>query len=183
MRRLAALAVTLFVLLGSPAQAQARVGSDSATRLTRLGRDLAYGAVEGLAFAALDQSRDVPASWGSDWNGYEKRALSNVGEFAIQEVVTEGLAAAMNRPLDYRRCGCRSAGARIGHALAGAITDAMRDGSHRLAIPRIAGAYTGAYAQSTWRPDYVNARLRNTLINGTSSLAVGGLINLFYEFR
>lgn len=183
MRRFAALSVTLLVLLGSSAHAQARVGSDSATRLTRLGRDFVYGAVEGLGFAVLDQVRDVPTSWGSNLNGYGKRALSNVGEFAIQEVVTEGLAAAMNRPLDYKPCACRSTGARIGHALSGAVNDLMPDGSHPLAIPRIVGAYTGAYAQSTWRPDYVHARLRNTLMNGTSSLAVGALINLFYEFR
>ena len=164
------------------ATAQARVGSDSATRLTRLGRDLAYGALEGLGYAGIDQLANSPPEWGHGWHGYGKRAASNIGEFVIQESVTEGLAAALNRPLDYRRCKCRDTGGRVGHALAGAITDEMPNGSRELAVPRIVGAYVGAFAQATWRPPTSN-RQRVALVNGTTSLAFGVLINLFHEFR
>src|SRR4051812_47637642 len=83
------------------APAQVLVGKDSATRLTRFGRDAAYGAAEGLAFAAVDQWVGDPAEWGDGWTGYRKRAISNVGEFLIQEGVTEGIAAMLKRPLDY----------------------------------------------------------------------------------
>lgn len=164
------------------ATAQSRVGADSATRLTRLGRDLAYGALLGLGYAGIDQLSNSPPEWGHGWRGYEKRAASNIGEFVIQESVTEGLAAAMNRPLDYRRCKCRGTGDRIGHAFVGGITDEMPDGSRTLAVPRIVGAYVGAFAQATWRPP-TSGRTRVALVNGTTSLAIGVLINLFHEFR
>jgi hypothetical protein len=183
MRRIVALTIVLVIAAASQGGAQARVGSDSATRLLRLGRDLAYGTAEGLAFAAVDQARDVPSSWGRDLDGYRKRALSNVGEFWIQEIVTEGLAAAMDRPLDYTPCRCANIGDRAEWALKGAVTDQMRNGTHPLAIPRILGAYAGSFAQASWRPAEGANRTRAALLNGTVSLAIGAVINLYYEFR
>jgi hypothetical protein len=58
----------------------------------------------------------------------------------------------------------------------------MPNGTHPIAIPRIVGAYAGAYAQTTWRPDS-HSRLDQTLLNGTTSLAIGGVINLYHEFK
>jgi hypothetical protein len=167
----------------SVAHAQARVGSDSATRLTRFGRDLLYGTAEGLAFSGVDQWNNNPPEWGKGWRGYRKRVASNLGEFYIQEGVTEGLAAAMNRPLDYKRCKCREFGDRFVNAARGAVFDLMPDGSHALAIPRIVGAYSGSFAQAAWRPKTANSVWRVGLVNGTTSLAIGGLINLYHEVR
>ncbi|HSQ30510.1 MAG TPA: hypothetical protein VLN49_11705 [Gemmatimonadaceae bacterium] len=165
----------------SSSGAQARVQRDSSWRLQRFVHDAGYGIAEGLAYSGLDQARNTPAEWGSGWPGYGRRAASNVGEFLIQESVTEGLAAVMHRPLDYRRCRCSSTGARVAAALRGAVTDQRPNGSHPLAIPRIAGAYAGSFAQASWRP---NAnRTQTALLNGTSSLALGVLINLYHEFR
>jgi hypothetical protein len=172
------------LLLGAPPiSAQGRVGSDSATRLTRLGRDFAYGTVEGLGFAGLDQLNNDPAQWGKGWRGYGKRVASNLGEFYIQEGVTEGLAAAMNRPLDYKACRCRTFGGQVAAALRGAVTDQMPDGSHPIAVPRIVGAYAGSFAQAGWRPATSSSRARVALLNGTTSLAIGALINLYHEMR
>jgi hypothetical protein len=173
----------LTAAVSTTSTAQARVGKDSATRLTRFGRDVVYGTAEGLAFAGVDQVTHSPAQWGNGWPGYEKRAASNVGEFLIQESVTEGLAAALNRPLDYTRCKCRHTANRIGWAIKAAISDQMPDGTHPLAIPRIIGAYTGSLAQATWRPDASSGRVRVGLLNGTTSLAIGALINLYREFK
>lgn len=159
-----------------------RAAHDSSTRLERFAHDAGYGIVEGLAFSGVDQARENPPEWGKGWPGYGRRAASNVGEFLIQEGVTEGLAAIMHRPLDYHPCRCRSTMARIGSALRGAITDQMPNGSHRLAIPRIVGAYAGSFAQASWRPGSGN-RTQTALLNGTSSLALGVLINLYHEFR
>jgi hypothetical protein len=167
-----------------PLGAQVRVGSDSSTRLQRFGRDALYGTAEGLAFAALDQANNDPPEWGGGGEGYKKRALSNVGEFYIQEGVTEGLAAFMKRPLDYRRCGCRETGRRIGWALQAAVTDPLPNGTNPIALPRILGAYAGSFAQASWRP--VNggrSRTSVALLNGTESLGIGFLINLYHEFR
>jgi hypothetical protein len=182
-RFIIAVAFGAFVVGASNAHAQARVGHDSATRLTRFGRDIVYGTVTGLAFAGVDQWRNDPVEWGKGWRGYGKRAASNIGEFYIQEGVTEGLAAAMNRPLDYTRCRCRGTGDRIARALRGAVTDQMPDGSNPLAIPRIVGAYAGCSAQAAWRPATADARWRVAIVNGTTSLAIGAVINLWHEFR
>jgi hypothetical protein len=183
----AALAAAIAVILplaARPLRAQVRVGSDSSTRLQRFGRDALYGTAEGLAFAGLDQLNNDPPEWGGGAEGYKKRALSNVGEFYIQEGVTEGLAAIMKRPLDYRRCGCRDASRRIGWALQAAVTDPLPNGTHPIAWPRIIGAYAGSFAQASWRPvDGGRSRNSVALLNGTESLGIGFLINLYHEFR
>ena len=71
---------------------------------------------------------------------------------------------------------------RMGWAFWGAVTDQMPDGTHPVAVPRIVGAYVGSFAQASWRPSDSD-RGRVALWRGTTSLATGALINLFYEFR
>ncbi len=173
-------AATLAAGLAAPLAAQARIGNH--TRLERFGIDLGYGVLLGLAFAAYDQSRNDPPQWGKGGEGYAKRAASNVGQFVIQESVTEGLAAAMNRPLDYTHCKCQGFGPRTRHALLGAVTDEMPNGSHPFALPRVVGAYAGSFAQSAWRPEGSRNWLQLGLGRGTVSLAIGAGINLFHEF-
>src|SRR5262249_17395359 len=129
-----------------------------------------------------DQARNQPEEWGGGWSGYGKRAASNVGEFLIQESVTEGLAAALHRQLDYEPCHCGNAMKRIGYAIRGAVTDRLPNGKHTIAIPRIVGSYAGSFAQASWRPTDSDRR-KVALLNGTTSLGIGALINLFYEFR
>ena len=70
------------------AAAQVRVGRDSSTRLNRFGRDLIYGTGMGLLFAEVDHLRHEPPEWGKGWEGYRKRAASDIGEFVIQEGTT-----------------------------------------------------------------------------------------------
>jgi hypothetical protein len=178
----AACAVALVFVVTAPVLGQVRVDNGRHTRLQRFGRDLGYGVAEGLAFAGVDQALQEPKEWGTGGSGFGKRAASDVGEFVIQESVTEGLAAAMNRPLDYTRCSCRAPGARVGHALALSIVDQMPDGHHSLAIPRIVGAFAGSFAQASWRPGPSSDRTRVALGNAATSLAIGAGINLFHEF-
>lgn len=176
-------AISLIALTLVPATAQTqRVGRDSATRLMRFGRAVAYGAGMSFLYSGMNQINNQPAEWGKSWSGYGRRYASNFGEFMIQEGVTEGLAAIMKRPLDYTPCHCTGTGKRVGYAFAGAVTDQMPNGKHPVAIPRIVGAYAGAYGQSTWWPGS-RSRLNQTLLNGTTSLAIGGVINLYHEFR
>ena len=169
-------------LASSTAEAQVRVGRDSSTRLNRFGRDVVYGTGMGLLFAGIDQLRKEPPEWGRGWEGYRKRAASDVGEFIIQEGMTEALAAALQRPLDYERCPCRGALNRVRWALWGSVTDPMPNGRHPIAVPRIVGAYVGSFAQASWRPND-GERVRTALVNGTVSLIIGAGINLFQEAR
>src|SRR5438045_1142867 len=94
----ASLCLAPVLLAPRVATAQVRVGRDSSTRLNRFGRDLVYGVGMGLVYGELDQLRNDPPEWGAGWNGYRRRAASDVGEFVIQEGVTETLAAALHRP-------------------------------------------------------------------------------------
>ncbi|MEO7084998.1 MAG: hypothetical protein ABI442_00295 [Gemmatimonadaceae bacterium] len=178
-----AVAVAPIVSVDSTASAQSRVGSDSATRMARFGRDLPYGTVEGLGYAGIDQWRNNPVQWGTGWAGYGRRAASNIGEFYIQEITTAGLAAATNHPLNYAKCDCKVFADRVGNALRGALFDKMPSGRQALAGPRIVGAYVGSLAQASWRPTPPIGRLQTALINGTTSFATGALINLYHEFR
>jgi hypothetical protein len=181
------LCIAVVLVLGGtcpkPARAQSRVGSDSSTRITRYGRDLVYGTGMGFVYAGVDQWRNDPVEWGKGWPGYEKRLASNVGEFLVQETVTEILAGAMNRPLDYQPSPHRKTAARIAWALQQSYTDLMPDHTHPIAIPRIVGAYAGSFAQASWRPATSSGRTRIALVNGTTSLLVGAVINLYHEAR
>lgn len=176
-------AVVALVLAGTPqrAHAQVRVGRDSSTRLNRFGRDLVYGTGMGLLYAGVDQWRNEPPQWGNGWNGYKKRTLSNIGEFAIQLSVEEGLAAALKRPLDYQPCRCHDFSDRLSWALRQSVTDVTPHG-HPIAFPRIIGAYAGSFAQASWRPATSN-RASVAVVNGTVSLAIGAALNVFHEFR
>ena len=167
----------------SALHAQGRVGADSSIRSHRYAHDLLYGSLLGFAWAGVDQLRNDPPEWGNGWHGYERRLASDVGEFAIQETVTEALAAAMNRPLDYQRCRCRATGSRIAWALASSVTDPLAGGHRALAVPRIVGAYAGSFAQAAWRPATTTGRTTTALLNGSVSLLIGAGINLFYELR
>lgn len=173
----------LICTMAGDAGAQVRVGRDSSTRLNRFGRDLAYGTALGFGYAGVDQLRDDPPEWGKGWRGYGKRLASNVGEFVIQESVTDALAAAMHRPLDYRVSHSRRWSRRLGWALQAAVTDPMPDGTHPVAVPRIVGAYAGSIAQASWRPATAGGRTRTALVNGTVSLAIGAAINVYHEWR
>ena len=176
-----AVSLIALTLVSTTAHAQ-RVGRDLAMCLVRFGCAVAYGAAMSFVYSGVNQINNEPAEWGKGWRGYGKRYASNLGEFVIQESVTDGIAAIMKRPLDYTPCHCTGTDRRIGYALAGAVTDQMPNGRHPIAVPRIIGAYAGAYAPTTWTPNS-RSRLNQTLLNGTTSLAVGGLINIYHEFR
>lgn len=180
-RTFLAIAVAAMALTGETANAQSRVGPDSTPRFRRLVRDLGYGTVEGIGFATVDQARDNPVGWDRDWRGYGRRVASNIGEFYIQEVVTEGLAAAMNRPLDYTPCKCRGTPGRAAWAVRGALFDQLPRDKQALAVPRIVGAYAGSFAQASWRPSE-GSRAQIALVNGATSLGIGAVINLYHEF-
>ena len=89
-------AVSLIALTLVPTTAHAqRVGRDSATRLVRFGRAVAYGAAMSFVYSGVNQINNEPPEWGKGWSGYGKRYASNLGEFVIQESVTDGIAAIM----------------------------------------------------------------------------------------
>jgi hypothetical protein len=190
-RRLAARTSVLMVLawVGASfgpkvARAQGKPAADPYEYVTpkNLRHDVIYGVGLGLVYAGVDQARDRPSEWGSGSSGFGKRVASNVGAFLVQESVTAGLSAAMQRPVRYRRCDCTGTGRRLTWALSGAFADPVPGGGRVLATPRIAGAFAGAAAQAAWRPEPANGRVASALLYGGSSLVIGAGINVIHEF-
>lgn len=138
--------------------------------------------IAGLGYASWDQMWTSPKEWGTGWHAYGKRVASNIGATAVQETVTEGLAAVMDRPLSYMRCKCNGTGQRVGWAVRGAFFDQVPHGRLPIAVPRIVGGYVGAYTLTTWMPPRGHSRAAQTLIDGTVTLGMSALINLTYEF-
>ena len=144
---------------------------------------MAYGSILGVGFTAVDQWQNDPPEWGRGWPGFGRRLASNLGEFYIQEGVTEGLAYVMDRPLDYTPCKCTETGDRVIWAVQGGYLDELPNGQRVVAVPRIVGAYVGSFAQAAWRPSHQNNLMTTALVNGTVSLGIGALVNMYYEFR
>ena len=156
---------------------------DTTHRMKRYIHNVGYGATLGFLYAGVDQLQNDPTEWGKGWSGYGNRLASNVGEFAIQETVTDILAATMHRPLTYTYCPCNSTKHKVEWALQSSVTDVLPDGRRAIAVPRIIGAYVGSFAQAAWMPGNSSSRTQTALLNGTTSLLIGGGINLFYELR
>jgi hypothetical protein len=163
--------------------AHARAQEDTTTRMDRYIHNLGYGAVLGFAFAGVDQLQNDPTEWGKGWPGYGNRLASNVGEFVIQESVTDILSAALHRRLSYRYCPCNGTTHKVQWALKSSVTDVLKDGHRVIAVPRIMGAYAGSFAQAAWLPETSSSKTQTALVNGTVSLLIGAGINLFYELR
>lgn len=177
-----AVVVALTISRATLATAQSKVGPDSLSRWKFYGVNIVRTSAGAVVFAVVDQIRNEPQEWGKGWPGFGKRFGSELAGGVLQETVNEGLAAAMNRPLTYTRCACHGVGPRATWALRAGFTDQMPNGRAPIAVPRIVAAYVGGFARSTWNPTTGNGRLATTLISGTSSLAIGALINLAYEF-
>jgi hypothetical protein len=177
--------IGLAVLLCSvPTVAQAQQqADDEQTRTRAFVHDIASpGTLLASALkAGLDYHRDEPEEWDQTHPGYGGRFASVAGRFAVQTSITHGLAGLMDRPTRYQRCGCQGRLRRLRHALVGVITDPTSGGGRSLAVPRLAGAYGGAFTQLAWQPESVGAK--DALKSGTAAFLVGSAIqNLVREF-
>lgn len=175
----------------SPAAAQEETGATVAvdtTEFTPEARARAYvrdvtdpGAWLGVAAAGVwDHIRDDPDSWGGDADGLARRMASRGGQHIVSASTRHGVAAALDRSTEYRRCECTDPGGRIANAFLETYTDRDRQGRRAVSIPRIAGAYAGALAPLAWRPD---TDVGDAVRDGTLSLAfsiVGSLLTEFF---
>jgi hypothetical protein len=179
---LAALLYALVLALPGQAQ-QRRVNSEwqpGGRRDAYLHDIFGTGAlVSTAASSAIDQISNDPEEWGDGADGFLKRVASNAGRRVVQESVRHGLAAAMDRSVQYERCTCTDAGARLGHVLVETVTDRDEAGHRMIAIPRFAGAYAGAFAEHIWRPNETGVEIFTT---GLSAIVFGAVGNFSKEF-
>ena len=112
--------------------------------------------------------------------GLAGRIGSNATKAVVQTSVRHGLAALMHRSTDYRYhfCECHGFGPRVGHAVVEAFTDRGADGSRALSVPRIAGAYAGAFAGLAWER---NRNAGDVMVGTTMSLGFKAVFNIARE--
>lgn len=136
--------------------------------------------VRTLLTAGIDQLRDKPEEWNGTLDGYGRRVASRTGRYTVRYTVWHGLAAALDRPVEYQLCRCSSRGERVRHAFLGTVTESTADGGRTLAVPRIVGIYAGEFAQLAWIPGEFDAR--DALASGTRALVASAIGNLVWEF-
>lgn len=166
-------------LVPTPARAQ----EDTTPRINAAVRNVGYAATLGFLYAGVDQLQEDPSEWGKGWSGFGNRLASNVGEFLIQETMTDILSSALHHPRRYTYCPCGGTTHKIKWALQSTVTDVMKDGSRVVAVPRIIGAYAGSFAQAAWLPTGAHDKTQTAFVNGTVSLLIGTGIHLFHELR
>jgi hypothetical protein len=115
----------------------------------------------------LDHVRTEPDEWGGGADALAARILSRSGGHVVRASVRHGLAAALGRTTEYRRCGCDGPERRIAYAITETFTDYDEQGRRRLSTPFLAGTYAGALAPVLWHPD---ADAAEALQSGTISL-------------
>ncbi len=133
------------------------------------------------ASAGIAQWRDSPEEWEQGAKGYGKRYASDLGQNAIHQTVTYGLDSALGLDTAFRKSTREGFGPRLKDALLQNVTSRTRSGKRVVAVPRFAGAYTGAIvATETWYPERYS--YKDGLRRGTTTLLMGFGINVLREF-
>lgn len=113
-------------------------------------------ALGSAAGAGIGQWRGEPGPWGGGMAGYGRRYASSHGYAAVQNAFQFGLGAALGEDPRYERSGRGGFGARLGHAITGAVLQqAPRGRSFRYSF---AGSHVGAaMLANAWHPDGYNS--------------------------
>jgi len=135
---------------------------------------------EGLALAAISQVRDQPVEWSTDVRGYGRRFASVMGEGAVQESVTYGLAEALRIDTGFHKSRKQGFFPRAGDALLQAVVSRRADGRRVASVPLLAGYTAGGMAMISWYPE--RYRAVDGLGYAGLALSMRGGVNLVREF-
>lgn len=156
---------------------------DSKTRFKRYINGVAgpFALARSAATAGISTWRNSPEEWGPHWEGFGRRFASNVGKNAIKGTVIYGLDEALKVDSHFYRSEKRDVGSRIKNALISPVTARKANGKRVFGFPRVVGTYSSSIiAAEAWYPpryDY-----KDGLRNGTISLGMNAVFNLFKEF-
>lgn len=185
----AALACTSFTLAGArfiAAQPAAPIDvppTGAERRRAYLGDLFGPRAAFQIATAAgFDQWQDAPGEWRQGMGGFGQRLLSRTAGVTTQLTLEHGIAAGLRHDLRYAPLGPESPrGARLWHAVSGAVLARRADGHRTLAAGTLAGAYGGRLAETAWQPGGASHAEAATSV--AFSLAFRVLANVVREFR
>jgi hypothetical protein len=134
-----------------------------------------------LPGALVQQAHDWPREWGGKRTGFEKRAGSLYGQFALGMLIEDGVRAVHPEDTRYLRLGKGNFFRRTVHVITGTVVARRPDGGRTFAFSLPANAY-GSWAIATlWSPrEYRNAG--SILEWGTAGMGATGASNLIKEY-
>jgi hypothetical protein len=133
------------------------------------------------AIAGINQARNRPVEWGRGWDGYGDRFESSMGQRAVANTISFGVAALRGEDPRYFPSGQTRTSARIASALAQTFVVHTDNGGRTVAIGRVAGALGGGFVSRTWHPEG-HGIIRPGVQRGAISLASGAVSNVIREF-
>ena len=152
-------------------------------RLRVLWRGLALspGAYIRSTFTATSHHLDnKPKDFGQGWGAYTKRNLNSFATYSLQDVASEGLAAASGYEMRYIQCKCTKVLPRIKHALWFNLVTYNREGKTVLHWPNIVGSYSVGMLSTTYTPNQKWSA--QGIQMGNSAMTFGFVSSLLQEF-
>jgi hypothetical protein len=134
----------------------------------------------GLSMGLVDYLRDDPASWRRGGVGYAIRSGSHAGRLVLEAGAAHGMAAATDLSLRYTARRTGGVGARLRHAVFGAVTARTATGRRVPNAPRWVAAYGAALAQHGWT--HGDLRARDAAISSALSLGIDVVTTVVVEF-
>lgn len=145
------------------------------------GLALSPGAYIRSTFTASEHHlANKPKDWGQGWAAFGKRNVNSFVTFSLQDVASEGLAAAAGYEMRYVQCKCTKVLPRVGHALWFNLVTYDRKGKTVLNWPNIVGSYTVGMASTAYTPNQKWSAQGIQI--GNSAMAFGFVSSLLQEF-
>ena len=138
--------------------------------------------------AGLGTRSNSPKEYGPHWEGFGKRALSNLGTTAVGNTMEASLGSLWGEDPRYHRLGAAagSVGSRLRHSMKMAFLAENQRGGRRTAYARFAAVPASQFISNTWRTSD-ERRPGNTGIriglNFTSRMAGNAILEFWPDLR
>jgi hypothetical protein len=134
-----------------------------------------------LPGAIIQQFHDWPTEWGKKRAGFEKRAASLYGQFAVGLVIEDGVKAIHHEDTHYRRRGYGNFFGRTGYVVVHTVLARKDDGRLTMAWSLPATAYGSWGIATLWSPH--EFRTPGSIFEwGSAGVGVVAGTNLLKEF-
>lgn len=121
-----------------------------------------------------------PRDYGQGWGAYGARNVNSFVTYSLQDIASEGFAAASGYEMRYVQCKCTKVLPRIGHALLFNVVTYDRNGKKVLKWPKIVGSYSVGMLSTAYTPNQKWSA--QGIQMGNSAMAFGFVSSLLQEF-
>lgn len=130
--------------------------------------------------ASAHHLSNKPKDYGQGWAAYGKRNVNSFATYSLQDVASEGFAAAAGYEMRYVQCKCTGALPRIRHALWFNVVTYNREGKTVVNWPNIVGSYGVGMVSTHYTPNQKWSA--QGIQMGNSAMAFGFVSSLLQEF-